>query len=103
MKVITLKFKYILILKAWWNCKAKKPKSSKSTHVVGSSPLPKPHNKTIGRWKMPVCEDCLKDGVLMPMISQGEEQVKKRKRVITYVILFCIQCGSSIRVPKSSK
>lgn len=50
---------------------------------------------------MPLCEDCLKnDGVLLPMIAQGEETHKG----IEYVILVCILgCGSSIRVKKSKE
>lgn len=50
---------------------------------------------------MPYCEDCMKnDDILTPLIAQGEEQVKRGKRTFTYVILVCIICGSSIRVPK---
>ena len=41
---------------------------------------------------MPTCPDC---GDLM--ISQGEETFKGKQ----WVILMCISCGSSVRVPKS--
>jgi hypothetical protein len=48
---------------------------------------------------LPLCPDCLhNDGRLEIMINVGEEVCKKK----IYVILECITCGSSVRVPKES-
>lgn len=45
-----------------------------------------------------VCQDCLRnDGVLLPMVAQGEEVFNGK----TWIILECVLgCGSSIRVRK---
>lgn len=49
---------------------------------------------------MPYCPDCLRDGIMNPMVAQGEEEFKGK----TWIILVCVVgCGSSIRVPKTVK
>ena len=50
---------------------------------------------------MSYCQDCLRnDGVMLPMIAQGEEVFKGK----TWIILVCtLGCGSSIRVRKSDE
>ncbi len=49
---------------------------------------------------MGYCVDCYREGLLYPMIAQGEEEFNGK----TWIILECILgCGGSIRTPKTVK
>jgi hypothetical protein len=47
---------------------------------------------------MPLCPDCYVDGRLEIMLNIGDEKFKDKD----YVVLECVQCGSSVRVRKEN-